>query len=122
MVYRRVPEIEILLLHRAAVDANYAGDWAWTPPAGARFPAEPVDECAARELHEEVGLDGAPAPIATADDGRWAVYVLEVPADVAVRLDAEHDRYEWVTADDAVARCLPALVGDSIRSVVRTLG
>ena len=53
VVYRR-PAIEVLVLHRTG--SAIKGDWAWTPP-GAPFPAEPIEHCAARELHEEVGLD-----------------------------------------------------------------
>ena len=57
VVYRRGPEgLEFLILHRAYDDADFEGDWAWTPPSGARYPAESIKACAARELVEETGL------------------------------------------------------------------
>ena len=31
---------EWLVLHRAHHGRDYAGDWGWTPPAGARLPGE----------------------------------------------------------------------------------
>ncbi len=121
LVYRRAPELQVLLLHRAANGPDYEGDWAWTPPAGARFPAEPIDECAARELHEEAGLD-LPAQRVDRDANRsWALYVVEAPQNIAIRLDAEHDRYEWVPAHDAVGRCQPAVVSEGIAQVVTAL-
>lgn len=114
VVYRRVPEIEVLVLHRTSGGAAHEGDWAWTPPAGARFPAEPINECAARELHEEVGLDLGPRPLPLADEAGWAVYVLDVPADIVIRLDDEHDRYQWLSPGVAIHLCRPAIVADSI--------
>lgn len=118
VVFRRAPALEILLLHRAAAPLDFDGDWAWTPPAGARFPAEPIDHCAARELHEEVGLDMQPSPV---DRSGWAVYVAEVAAGAAMELDEEHDRYEWVAAAEAAGRCLPSIVGDGISSALEYL-
>lgn len=121
VVYRRVPDLELLILHRAGVALDEDGDWAWTPPAGARFPAEPIDECAARELHEEIGLDAVPRPVSTPNEGAWAAYVVEMPIDAIIRLDEEHDRYEWMSAPEAVERCRPAVVAEGIASVVQTL-
>ena len=118
VVYHRLPRLEVLLLHRSALGAAYDGDWAWTPPAGARFPAEPIDHCAARELHEEAGIDGVPTRLTTSDDN-WAVYLLEVPEDAIVELDEEHDRYEWVTPSEAQVRCKPAFVAASIGAALR---
>lgn len=114
VVYRRTPDLEVLLLHRAAERPDHEGDWAWTPPAGARFPAEPIDDCAARELHEEIGVDLSPQQVAVDETTDWAIYVTEVPPEVPIRLDAEHDRYEWQPVPDAVGRCLPLSVGESI--------
>ncbi len=45
-----------LILHRKHHGADYEGEWAWTPPSGARRPGEPLDRCAQRELCEETGL------------------------------------------------------------------
>lgn len=48
---------EFLLLHRLAPGGpGFEGEWAWTPPSGARQPGEEPDEAAARELLEEIGL------------------------------------------------------------------
>ena len=57
VVFRRVCGTEVLMLHRAHRGSDYEGEWAWTPPAGARLPGEPVDACARRELREETGLE-----------------------------------------------------------------
>ena len=121
VVYRRTPDLEVLLLHRAGNGPDYDGDWAWTPPAGARFPAEPIDDCASRELHEETGLDLEPQRLDGDVARTWELYLLEVPHDVGIRLDAEHDRYEWVAADVAVARCQPAVVSEGVAQAVAKL-
>ncbi|NUR77478.1 MAG: NUDIX domain-containing protein [Thermoleophilia bacterium] len=109
------PRTEYLLLHRAHEGPAYEGDWAWTTPAGARRPGEEPRRAAERELTEETGLR---LPIAgplehVTDD--VALFVAEAPADAEVRLDAEHDRFEWVTLEEGVRRCLPAVVGESLR-------
>ena len=114
-------EREYLVLHRRAPgDAAYEGDWAWTPPSGARLPSESPDEAARRELNEETGLR---LPIERTDLGRdeWAVYVAEAPRRAAIVLDAEHDRLRWVDADEAQRICLPAMVGASIAGVEHRL-
>jgi predicted metal-dependent hydrolase len=112
---------EYLVLHRRAPgDAAYEGDWAWTPPSGARLPGESLDEAVRRELHEETGLR---LPIEGTDLGRdeWAIYVAEAPSGAAIVLDAEHDRFRWVDAGEAERICLPAMVGASIGAVERRL-
>jgi 8-oxo-dGTP pyrophosphatase MutT (NUDIX family) len=106
---------EYLLLHRAHQGPAYEGDWAWTTPAGARQPGEDPRAAAERELLEETGLA---LPIAgplehVTDD--VALFVAEASRDAEVRLDAEHDRFEWVTLEEGVRRCLPAVVGESLR-------
>ncbi len=123
VVYRRVAgSLELLLLHRAHHGPDYEGDWAWTPPAGARFPGEPVDACARRELREEAGLDldVQPIPCGTPD---WQVYLAEAPPTVAVDVsnDPEHDRYEWLSPSDAVARCLPTRVAEALERSIALL-
>ena len=116
VVVRRSPDLEVLLLHRAAAAPDFDGDWAWTPPAGARFPAEPIDECAARELHEEAGLDVQPNPVDPTTD--WALYAVEVAPGSVIELDEEHDRYEWVPAADAARRCLPSVVRTDVQAAL----
>jgi 8-oxo-dGTP pyrophosphatase MutT (NUDIX family) len=121
VVYRRgVAGVELLILHRAHNGPAYEGDWAWTPPSGARLPDEPINECARRELREETGLT---LPLQATDQGldSWAIYTAEAPLDSGIVLDAEHDRFEWVKLDVALARCLPEPVAQSIRTVARLL-
>jgi 8-oxo-dGTP pyrophosphatase MutT (NUDIX family) len=108
---------EYLILHRrTARGPEYEGNWAWTPPSGARDPGEDADATAKRELREETGLD---LPIAHSDigDEEWLVYTAEAPQDGEVVLNEEHDRFRWVSADEAERLCLPAMVGLSIRGV-----
>lgn len=81
-----------------------------------RLPGEPLDECARRELREEVGLEVVPQATPCGSD-EWAVYAAEAPVDAAVVIDEEHDRFEWVPLDDALARCRPQVVADGIACV-----
>ncbi len=97
-------EMEYLLLHRAARGPDYEGDWAWTPPSGARLPGEPVLTAAERELAEEAGISGAElVPVDLS--GGWAAFALMAGPGTQVRLDAEHDRFAWLPADQAARRC-----------------
>jgi 8-oxo-dGTP pyrophosphatase MutT (NUDIX family) len=99
---------EYLMLHRAHRGPGYEGDWAWTPPSGARLPGEPVLTGAARELTEEAALT---APLIPVDlSGGWAVFAADVPAGTQVRIDPEHDRYTWLARPDAERRCRPETV------------
>lgn len=121
VVYRRSPDLDLLVLHRRNDDVGDWGDWAWTPPAGARFPAEPPDDCAARELHEEAGIEAKPQRMVGVGGPQWWMYALEAPSGVEVILDEEHDRYEWVPAAEAVRRCQPDLVSVDIAAAVAAL-
>ncbi len=113
---RRSGTGEYLILHRAQHGPGYEGDWAWTPPSGSRLPAEPVLAAALRELAEESGLVAAASDVRALDlSGAWAHFGLDVPASLQPRLDAEHDRFEWLAAETAIARCQPAVVGAGIR-------
>ncbi len=104
---------EYLVLHRASEGVDYEGDWAWTSPAGARFPGEPVHSAALRELHEEAGIEGADV-WAVDQSGRWAVFACDVPDDTKVTLhDVEHDRFDWLPAAAALGRILPNEVADT---------
>ena len=117
-VWRRVEDqLEVLVLHRAHHGPDYAGDWAWTAPAGGRHPGEDVDVCARRELHEEAGLTLLITRLD--EDEYWARYVAEAPADAVVTMhDAEHDRYEWVTPDVALDRIKPDIVREGMRKAL----
>ncbi|MCB9150788.1 MAG: NUDIX domain-containing protein, partial [Caldilineaceae bacterium] len=112
--------VELLILHRAhAADPN--GDWAWTPPSGARYPSEEPAACARRELWEETGLrlDIRYIPRAVQS---WYLYAAQAAPHDEVVLDAEHDQYAWVSVAVAIRRCQPAQVSESIRTVVDALG
>ena len=112
---------EFLILHRAHQGPAYDGDWAWTPPAGARQPSETVEACARRELLEEAGLC---VHVRRADHGAtdWAYYSAEVGSDAQVALhDEEHDRFEWVSLANALQRCRPERVAEGIEIVARTI-
>jgi 8-oxo-dGTP pyrophosphatase MutT (NUDIX family) len=120
VVWRRKPEREVLLLHRAVGGPDFEGDWAWTPPSGARLPGEAIDETARRELREETGLELECVAIGASDE--WAVYLAEAPPDAAAVLGSEHDGFEWVTVEKALARCRPASVRDGLAAAVSWLG
>jgi len=107
-----------LVLHRGHHGPDYAGDWAWTPPAGARFPGEEIDACGRRELLEETGLVLPVEPVDVARE--WALYVARAPADASITLDGEHDRFAWLPLDEACARCLPAVVAAGLRSIAQS--
>jgi 8-oxo-dGTP pyrophosphatase MutT (NUDIX family) len=107
-----------LVLHRSHNGPDFEGDWAWTPPAGARFPGEDIAACATRELEEETGVRGSPVPLSV-DGTDWAVFGLEVPWGTAVSIDGEHDRYEWLALEEACGRCLPLVVAQSLRLASR---
>jgi 8-oxo-dGTP pyrophosphatase MutT (NUDIX family) len=112
---------EYLLLHRHHRGADYEGDWAWTSPAGTRQPGEDPRAAAERELFEETGLRleiAGPLDHVTDD---VALFVAQAPFGAEVVIDPEHDRYEWVGRDEAIARCLPKIVGDGIRLADDTL-
>lgn len=112
---------QFLILHRAHNGPDFAGDWAWTPPSGARHPGEPIAQCASRELQEETGLQ---LPLqATPFGENWAIFFAEAQVDGVINLvDDEHDHYEWVSLDEAVQRCQPAQVNGAIRQVAGLIG
>src|SRR5215472_1316843 len=97
-------EREYLVLHRAHHGPDYEGDWAWTPPSGSRQPGESVLPAALRELAEESGLRADAADLRVLDlSGAWARFSLDVQAQERVQLlDAEHDKYRWVSAAGAL--------------------
>jgi 8-oxo-dGTP pyrophosphatase MutT (NUDIX family) len=101
---------EWLVLHRSIFGRDFEGDWAWSSPGGALEHAEDPDRAACRELLEETGLDLACKRI-DREAGPALVYVAEAPAHAEVRLSPEHDRYEWLSTEQAAARCRPTWVG-----------
>ena len=112
--------IEYLLLHRAHHGPEYAGDWAWGTPAGARLPGESVEECARRELREEAGLELPLRPTDLGSDD-IVVYEAKLEDDRAVALSPEHDAYRWLPLDEAMPLCLPSVVGDQLAAVAAAL-
>lgn len=108
VVYRRTPEgMGFLVLHRAG--QNEEGDWAWTPPSGARHPNEAVEACARRELFEETGLE---LVLNLTDCGTedWWVYIAEAQREGEVSLSVEHDRAKWVSPMEVCRICAPDVV------------
>jgi ADP-ribose pyrophosphatase YjhB (NUDIX family) len=100
---------EFLILHRRhAGGVHFEGDFAWTPPAGAIEPNEEPDQAARRELLEETGLELECLSIGFEDE--VAVYMAEAPSDVDVVLDDEHDRFLWVSLEEAREKCAPEFV------------
>ncbi len=87
---------------------------AWSYVAGHIEAGERASDCAIRELREETGL--VPRELYSADrcetfylDGTDTVevvpaFVAFVDDDAEVRIGAEHDAFEWVTFDAAIAR------------------
>jgi 8-oxo-dGTP pyrophosphatase MutT (NUDIX family) len=103
---------DFLVLHRlAAGGAGFEGDWAWTPPSGARQPGESPDAAAARELREETELMLPLASVPDAPSDSVALYATQTPPDIEVLLDHEHDEFLWLTLEEAVEKCLPGEVG-----------
>lgn len=107
---------EFLLLHRLAPGgADYEGEWAWTPPSGARQPGEAPDAAATRELEEEIGLTLRLTPLLDASASEdVAVYVAQAPQDAEVVLDDEHDRFAWLPLKEALPKCLPPVVASGL--------
>jgi 8-oxo-dGTP pyrophosphatase MutT (NUDIX family) len=105
---------EFLVLHRAHFGPDFSGDWAWTPPSGARQPGEHPDAAAARELREETGLDLPLKRIEPLDE-EVALYLGEAPVGADVVLDPEHDAFRWLPLVEAASLCLPVRVAHGLR-------
>lgn len=120
MVHARTPDgLAILLLRRSQIAHEHA-DWAWTPPAGARLPDEPIHICAARELEEETGIVGEPMLTDVGTD-EWWVFSLEVDAGTTITLDHEHTRFEWVDPAAVVERCRPDFVHEPVTAFAASI-
>jgi 8-oxo-dGTP pyrophosphatase MutT (NUDIX family) len=122
VVWRRKPELEVLLLHRGLFGESFDGDWAWTTPGGACEPSEAPATTAARELFEETGLRLTCVPaiskVAAAQSAIDVdVFTAEADAEQTVHLSDEHDRHEWVRPD-GLDRCQPAWVHEMYLEVL----
>ncbi|HEX6683529.1 MAG TPA: GNAT family N-acetyltransferase [Candidatus Limnocylindrales bacterium] len=116
IVVRRngTPGEEFLVLHRHHHGPHFEGDWAWTPPSGARLPDEAVLDGACRELAEEAGLSGVDVrPVDLS--GTWAVFAARIDPDTPITLDVEHDRFEWLGREEALARLAPSAVVEAFQ-------
>jgi 8-oxo-dGTP pyrophosphatase MutT (NUDIX family) len=105
---------EVLLLHHSARGPEYDGDWAWCSPGGSLEPGESVEECAARELLEETGLD-LPLTRVAAPGLPVATFTCAARSEHDIVLSDEHDRYEWLPFDDACLRCRPEKIVVTLR-------
>jgi 8-oxo-dGTP pyrophosphatase MutT (NUDIX family) len=113
VVFRRKSEIlEFLVLHRAHHGIEYEGNWAWTPPSGCRFPDEPIVDCAERELYEEAGLKLNIKQVSSSVED-WVIYTAEASmANIVELIDLEHDKFVWLTYDEAIKKCHPKILKD----------
>lgn len=104
---------DYLLVHHSSGGADHEGDGAWTSPAGARLPGEPVYPAALRVLHEAAGI--ADADVWAVDlSGRWATFGCEVSRDIELQPQhGDHDRSEWMPSAQARDRILPLEVADA---------
>jgi 8-oxo-dGTP pyrophosphatase MutT (NUDIX family) len=119
VVYRDTDSgTEVLLLHRAGLPNS--GDWAWTPPSGARFPGEELAACSERELREETGIVANVMPVLV-DEVEWALFAARIGPGLNLRLNEEHDELEWVPANEAIERCRPAVVRNGLSTVLASV-
>lgn len=110
VVYRHTAgKLEYLIMHRTYAGPDYEGDWAWTPPSGARHPDEEIGACARRELQEETGLELVPVLTDFGTEGWW-VFMAEMSPEGKIRLSVEHDQFAWVSPEIAVQKCRPEVV------------
>src|SRR5215204_6012266 len=125
IVVRRqgIESMEFLLLHRLVPGGpDFEGEWAWTPPSGARQPGEAPDAAATRELQEEIGLALPLTPLRSASaPADVALYVAQAPPNANIVLDDEHDRFAWLPLEEALPKCLPPVVASGLANATARL-
>jgi hypothetical protein len=111
----------LLVLHHGQDGPEFSGDWALTPPSWARYSGESIEDRPKRELRGETGLS---LPMKRTDLGsaEWVIYMAECSPSDRVHLSGDRDRSVWLPAPQAIARCQPKMVGDSIEAAARELG
>lgn len=132
VVVRRADEY--LVLRRVPERLGY-----WSVVAGGVEPGETPTAAARRELDEETGLDvelvelSGELSYSLLDDppevrARYApgletvtvhAFIAEAPPGWEPVLDAEHDAYEWCTADDAMALFAYQTPKEAVRMAAR---
>lgn len=125
-LFRRVPQLEVLLLERAG--GGYEGEWC--PVSGYCERGELPRHAARREVAEETGIE---LPALHEPDTLWSarrgkggrqpvlkifVFSALVPADTVVQLNYEHTDYTWLTPERAADR-LP--LAQQRRALMRVL-
>jgi len=92
---------ELLVLLRCEADGGY-----WHTVAGGVEEGESYAEAAARELHEEIGLEAEPRDLDRTyfyDDVEVHAFLVDVASGWEPTLNGEHDEYRWLTAADAAS-------------------
>ena len=132
ILVRHHPQLEVFWVRRSPQMMFQGGFFAF--PGGQLDPQEDSRVCAARELHEEVGVIVDPA--ALIDVGRWVTpafaprrfdtcfFLVECPENSEPRvITTEHDLGEWVRPSEAVARWMEGqiLMAPPILHALRTL-
>lgn len=113
-VFRRLGERAAFLLLRR-VEGDYLGG-TWQPVYGGIRPGEKAWETALRELREETGLTPEHLYFIDTVDTFYLpsqdevchciVFAAEVAPEAKIRLNDEHDAFEWLDQDVALGRYL----------------
>lgn len=118
-----VREGKVLLIKRA--HAPYQN--LWTFPGGRMEPGETVEQCAVRELQEELGVTiRNPHPVLTQSLGRDGTYRLAVFATTdfsgAIRPSDEVSGFKWIDPGALPALRTTSRLDDVIRECFKILG
>jgi len=132
ILYKESPDLQVFWVRRALQMVFQGGFHAF--PGGQLDPDEDARVCAAREIHEEVGVQLDPATLI--DVGRWVTpvfaprrfdtcfFMARRPEGQEPRvMTSEHDRGEWIRPADAIEEWLngEVLMASPILHALRTL-